>query len=78
MELGKLFVMLGLNEWIRLKNLGYHAEYYTEYYVESYGSLQLEAAEVLNYKKLTPSRFKIICKNLHPGVFSSLVKTCTQ
>ena len=51
------------------------AEYYTEYYVESYGSLQLEAAEVLNYKKLAPSRFQIICKNLHPGVFSSLVKT---
>ena len=37
MELGKLFVMLGLNEWIRLKNLGYYAEYYTEYYEESYG-----------------------------------------
>ena len=33
------------------------AEYYTEYYVESYGSLQLEAAKVLNYKKLAPSRF---------------------
>ena len=37
MELGKLFVMLGLNEWIRLKDLGHYAEYYTKYYVESYG-----------------------------------------
>ena len=25
MELGKLFVMLGLNEWIRLKKFGYYA-----------------------------------------------------
>ena len=33
------------------------AEYYTEYYLESYDSHQLEAAKVLNYKKLAPGRF---------------------
>ena len=37
MKLGKFYVMLGLNEWIRLKDLEHNAEYYTKYYVESYG-----------------------------------------